>query len=36
MILMAAIYEAARTGRPVTLSAVPRRDAFRGVTPQDG
>ncbi len=33
--IMAAIYEAARTGRPVTLAAVAGRDAFRGPAPQE-
>ncbi|MHB8283472.1 MAG: Gfo/Idh/MocA family protein [Caulobacteraceae bacterium] len=33
-ILMAAIYEAARTGRPVRLAAPDHRDAFRGPEPQ--
>ena len=29
-LVMAAIYESARTGRPVTLEAITRRDSFRG------
>ena len=32
-LLMAAIYQAARTGRPVPLKPVPGRDAFRGPEP---
>ena len=32
-VLMAAIYEAARTGQPVRLAAAPRIDAFRGPEP---
>jgi predicted dehydrogenase len=35
-VLMAAIYQAARTGRPVRLPTVSRRDAFRGPEPQNG
>ena len=34
-IVMAAIYEAARTGRTVPLTADPRIDAFRGPQPED-
>jgi predicted dehydrogenase len=33
--VMAAIYEAARTGRPVTLAPVAGKDAFRGPAPQE-
>ncbi len=33
--IQAAIYEAARTGRPVTLAAVAGKDAFRGPPPQE-
>jgi predicted dehydrogenase len=32
-LIMAAIYESARSGRPVALEAVSRRDAFRGPEP---
>jgi predicted dehydrogenase len=32
-VIMAAIYEAARTGRPVRLPSAPRLDAFRGPPP---
>ena len=35
-LLMAAIYESARTGRPVRLEPVAGRDAFRGPPPQSG
>ncbi|GJG85812.1 glucose-fructose oxidoreductase [Gemmatimonadetes bacterium T265] len=33
--VQAAIYEAARTGRPATLAAVAGKDAFRGPAPQE-
>ena len=35
-ILMEAIYDSARTGRPVRLEPVSRRDAFRGPAPEAG
>jgi len=34
--LMAAIYQSAETGKPVSLPVVTRRDAFRGPPPDDG
>ncbi|WP_027480448.1 Gfo/Idh/MocA family protein [Deinococcus pimensis] len=34
--IMAALYESARTGRPVKLGAAPGRDVFRGTVPQEG
>jgi predicted dehydrogenase len=35
-VLMAAIYQSAQVGKPVSLPAVTRRDAFRGPAPDDG
>jgi len=35
-VVMAAIYQSAQTGKPVSLPAVSRRDAFRGPPPDDG
>jgi predicted dehydrogenase len=34
--LMAAIYQSAQTGKPVSLPAITRRDAFRGQPPDEG
>ncbi len=35
-ILMAAIYQSAQTGRPISLAPVSRRDAYRGPPLDDG